>query len=70
LKSEEVPERGTDLIERFKQVAFYERIYVLTPEGHLVDLPVGATPVDFAYAIHTQVGDQCVARKSTARSSL
>lgn len=59
LKSEEVPERGTDLIERFKQVAFYERIYVLTPEGHLVDLPVGATPVDFAYAIHTEVGHHC-----------
>lgn len=37
----------------------HERIYVFTPEGHVVDLPEGATPVDFAYHIHTEVGHRC-----------
>lgn len=48
-----------DLIERFKQAAFVDRIYLLTPQGHIVDLPPGATPLDFAYAIHTAVGHGC-----------
>ena len=50
---------GTDLIERFKQAAFHDRIYVLTPRGHIIDLPADATPLDFAYAVHTQVGHRC-----------
>ncbi len=36
-----------------------DRIYVFTPEGHVVDLPQGATPVDFAYRVHTEVGHAC-----------
>jgi len=36
-----------------------ERVYVFTPEGHVVDLEAGATPVDFAYHIHTEVGHRC-----------
>jgi len=51
--------QGIDLIERFKQAAFVDRIYLLTPQGHIVDLPPGATPLDFAYAIHTAVGHRC-----------
>ncbi len=35
------------------------RVYVFTPDGHVVDLPTGATPVDFAYHVHTEVGHQC-----------
>jgi len=50
---------GSDLIERFKQAAFNDRIYVLTPQGHIIDLPAEATPLDFAYAVHTQVGHRC-----------
>ena len=49
----------TDLIERFKQAAFHDRIYVLTPQGHIIDLPADATPLDFAYAVHTKVGHRC-----------
>jgi GTP pyrophosphokinase len=49
----------TDLIERFKQAAFHDRIYVLTPQGHIIDLPSHATPLDFAYAVHTEVGHRC-----------
>jgi GTP pyrophosphokinase len=59
LETEESTPRGVDLIERFKQAAFHDRIYVLTPQGHIIDLPAGATPLDFAYAIHTAVGHRC-----------
>ncbi|OUS17165.1 GTP diphosphokinase [Gammaproteobacteria bacterium 50_400_T64] len=36
-----------------------DQVYVFTPEGHIIDLPVGATPVDFAYRVHTQIGHRC-----------
>jgi GTP pyrophosphokinase len=63
LESGENTLRGTDLIERFKRVAFHHRIYVLTPQGHVIDLPPGATPLDFAYAVHTEVGHHCRSAK-------
>ncbi len=59
LQTGESASDGTDLIERFKQAAFLDRIYVLSPQGHIIDLPANATPLDFAYAIHTQVGHRC-----------
>jgi GTP pyrophosphokinase len=59
LESGQNTPRGRDLIERFKQAAFHDRVYVLTPRGHIIDLPADATPLDFAYAIHTQVGHRC-----------
>jgi len=59
LESMAITPRGADLIERFKQVAFHDQIYVLTPQGHIIDLPAGATPLDFAYAVHTEVGHRC-----------
>jgi GTP pyrophosphokinase len=59
LESGESMPRGIDLIERFKQAAFQHRIYVLTPQGHIIDLPADATPLDFAYAVHTEVGHRC-----------
>lgn len=36
-----------------------DRVYLFTPEGHIVDLPIGATPLDFAYHVHTEVGHRC-----------
>jgi GTP pyrophosphokinase len=45
----------------------HERIYVFTPEGHVVDLPEGATPIDFAYHIHTEVGHRCRGAKVNSR---
>lgn len=53
-------ERGTDnLLESFHTELFSDRVFVLTPTGKLVDLIKGATPLDFAYAIHTEVGHSC-----------
>ncbi len=48
-----------DFIDRFKSEVFQDRVYVLTPEGDVMDLPQGATPLDFAYYIHTEVGHRC-----------
>ena len=56
-KSEE--SHAEDFIDRFKAEVFQERVYVLTPQGNIIDLPVGATPIDFAYHVHTQVGHRC-----------
>jgi GTP pyrophosphokinase len=59
LESAESTPGRTDLIEHFKQAAFHHRIYVLTPQGHIIDLPPDSTPLDFAYAVHTEVGHRC-----------
>ena len=48
-----------DFIDRFKSEVYQERVYVLTPEGHVLDLAQGATPLDFAYHVHTEVGHRC-----------
>jgi len=46
-------------LSAFKESLFTDSIYVLTPQGKVVDLPRGATPVDFAYAVHTNLGHRC-----------
>lgn len=48
-------------LEEMKVDFLQSRIFVFTPEGDVIDLPDGATPVDFAYHIHTEVGDKCSA---------
>jgi GTP pyrophosphokinase len=50
---------GRSLAEHFKAGLFDDTVYVLTPQGKVVDLPKGATPVDFAYAVHTDLGHRC-----------
>lgn len=45
-----------------------DRVYVFTPDGHAIDLPKGATPLDFAYRVHTEVGHNCRGRRSTDAS--
>lgn len=54
---------STEFIQRFKLDLFADRIFVFTPGGDLHSLPAGATPVDFAYAVHTEVGDRCQGAK-------
>ncbi|HTI46256.1 MAG TPA: bifunctional (p)ppGpp synthetase/guanosine-3',5'-bis(diphosphate) 3'-pyrophosphohydrolase [Casimicrobiaceae bacterium] len=48
-----------DLLSGFRSSLFTDSIYVLTPQGKVIDLPRGATPVDFAYAVHTTLGHRC-----------
>jgi GTP pyrophosphokinase len=47
---------GGDLLEQFHNSLFQDQVYVLTPQGRVIDLPQGATPVDFAYHVHTDLG--------------
>jgi guanosine-3',5'-bis(diphosphate) 3'-pyrophosphohydrolase len=49
-----------EFIENVKSDLFPDEIYVFTPKGRIVELPLGATAVDFAYAVHTDVGNTCV----------
>jgi len=49
----------TEFVESFKGDIFPGDIYVFTPKGQIIELPENATPVDFAYAVHSQVGDAC-----------
>lgn len=52
-----------EFIENVKADLFPDEIYVFTPEGKIIELPMGATSVDFAYAVHTDVGNSCVGVK-------
>jgi guanosine-3',5'-bis(diphosphate) 3'-pyrophosphohydrolase len=52
-----------DFIESLKIDFFKDRIFVITPKGDVLDLPEGSTPVDFAYHIHTDIGNQCAGAK-------
>ncbi len=50
---------GRELAELFKNELFQDRIYVLTPQGRVIDLEAGASPVDFAYHVHSDLGHRC-----------
>ena len=52
-----------DFVENVKVDLFPDEVYVFTPKGHIRRLSRGATPVDFAYAVHTEMGDHCVAAR-------
>jgi GTP pyrophosphokinase len=54
---------STELMENIKIDLFPDKVYVFTPKGKIVSLPRGATPVDFAYSIHTDIGNKCVAAR-------
>ncbi len=49
----------SEWVEQFKRAALDDTLYVLTPQGKVIDLPQGATPVDFAYRLHTDLGHRC-----------
>lgn len=48
-----------DLMDSWKSDVFKDRVYVLTPQGDIIDLPAGSTPIDFAYYVHTEIGHRC-----------
>ncbi|MDP6969496.1 MAG: bifunctional (p)ppGpp synthetase/guanosine-3',5'-bis(diphosphate) 3'-pyrophosphohydrolase, partial [Gammaproteobacteria bacterium] len=55
------------LVDQVRADVEQDRIYVFTPDGHVVDLPNGATPLDFAYRVHTEVGNTCRGAKVHGR---
>jgi len=64
LEQEQKPE---DFWENTKLELFQDKAFVFTPKGDLIELPSGATPIDFAYAIHSDIGDRCVGAKINGR---
>jgi len=52
-------ESDSDFLSRVRADLFEDRVYALTPKGEVVDLPAGATPIDFAYHVHTELGHRC-----------
>ena len=56
-----------DFLENTRLELFQDQVFCFTPKGRLIALPRGATPIDFAYAVHTDVGDQCVGAKVNGR---
>ncbi len=58
---------GDEFLEYTKLELYEDKVFCFTPKGQLIELPRGATPVDFAYAVHSQVGDTCVGGKINGR---
>jgi len=56
-----------ELLEHTRMAMYQDRIFAFTPRGELIQLPKGATPIDFAYAVHTDLGDQAVGAKINGR---
>ena len=57
------PDEATEFVKEFRLNLYDEEIYVFTPQGDLMTLPQGATPVDFAFKVHTEVGMECIGAK-------
>lgn len=56
-----------DFVNTVKMDVFADEVFVFTPRGDVIDLPVGSVPIDFAYRIHTDVGNRCVGAKVNGR---
>jgi len=63
----EQEQRPEDFLEHTKLELFQDKVFVFSPKGDLIELPNGATPVDFAYAVHSDVGDKCVGAKINSK---
>ncbi len=62
-----VGDNPEEFLENTKLELFQDQVFCFTPKGRLIALPRGATPIDFAYAVHTDVGDSCVGAKVNGR---
>jgi GTP pyrophosphokinase len=66
----DILEQGADaeeFLEHTKLEMFQDKVFCFTPHGDLIEMPRGATPVDFAYAVHSEIGDHCVGAKTNGR---
>jgi len=63
---QEVTDAG-EFVDAMKTDVFQDRVYAFTPKGKIIDLPVGATPIDFAYYVHTEIGHRCRGAKVNDR---
>ncbi|MFD2178688.1 GTP diphosphokinase [Veronia pacifica] len=63
---EEMSDTG-EMMDELRSQVFDDRVYAFTPKGDVVDLPIGATPLDFAYHIHSEVGHRCIGAKVEGR---
>ncbi|HEV7136665.1 MAG TPA: bifunctional (p)ppGpp synthetase/guanosine-3',5'-bis(diphosphate) 3'-pyrophosphohydrolase [Steroidobacteraceae bacterium] len=61
------PDADREFLEQVTSELFEDRVYALTPKGEVVDLPRGATPLDFAYSVHTSLGHRCRGAKVNGR---
>jgi RelA/SpoT family (p)ppGpp synthetase len=69
LEMEKSSKSSLEFIENVKIDLFPDEVYVFTPKGQIIELPAGATPVDYAYAIHSDIGNTCVAVRLDKRLS-
>lgn len=67
LEMDKSSRNSLEFIEDVKTDLFPDEVYVFTPKGQIIELPAGATPVDFAYYIHSDIGNTCVAAKLDKR---
>ncbi|MDC9593321.1 GTP diphosphokinase [Xenorhabdus sp. IM139775] len=63
---EEMSDSG-EMLDEVRSQVFDDRVYVFTPKGDVIDLPIGSTPLDFAYHIHSDVGHRCIGAKISGR---
>jgi RelA/SpoT family (p)ppGpp synthetase len=56
---DDIEQNADDFVDAMRSDVFEDRVYAFTPKGDIVDLPGGATPIDFAYYIHTEIGNRC-----------
>jgi GTP pyrophosphokinase len=63
----EPSDQDSELLDQIRDDVFEDRVYAISPKGDVVEMPAGATPLDFAYHVHTQVGHRCRGAKVNGR---